>query len=61
MLDAVGLALFAVAGAEKALAFGLNPLIAALPGMLTGIGGGITRDLLVARTPAVLQGDLCFG
>ena len=58
VFDAAGLALFAVAGCEKALAFGLNPLMAALLGMLTGIGGGIARDLLVARTPAVLQGDL---
>ncbi|MDT9601067.1 trimeric intracellular cation channel family protein [Sphingosinicella sp. GR2756] len=58
VFDAAGLALFAVAGAEKALAFGLNPLTAALLGMLTGIGGGITRDLLVARTPAVLRDDL---
>jgi uncharacterized membrane protein YeiH len=58
MFDAGGLALFAVAGTQKALAFGLNPLMAALLGMLTGIGGGIARDLLVARTPAVLQSDL---
>jgi uncharacterized membrane protein YeiH len=58
LFDAVGLAFFAVAGAEKALAFGLNPLMAALLGMLTGIGGGMTRDLLVANTPAVLKGDL---
>lgn len=58
IFDAAGLALFAVAGAEKAIAFGLNPVAAALLGMLTGIGGGITRDLLVARTPAVLQQDL---
>jgi uncharacterized membrane protein YeiH len=58
IFDAVGLALFAVAGATKALAHGLNPLMAALLGMLTGVGGGIVRDLLVARTPAVLQRDL---
>jgi len=58
IFDAAGLALFAVAGAEKALAHGLNPLMAALLGMLTGIGGGIARDLLVARTPVVLQSDL---
>ena len=58
MFDAAGLALFAVAGTQKALTFGLNPLMAALLGMLTGIGGGIARDLLVARTPAVLQSDL---
>lgn len=58
IFDAAGLALFAVAGAEKALAHGLNPLMAALLGMLTGVGGGIARDVLVARTPAVLQRDL---
>lgn len=58
MLDAMGLALFAVAGAEKALAFGLSPVMAALLGMLTGIGGGVARDLLLAEIPAVLRSDL---
>lgn len=58
MFDAAGLALFAVSGTQKALATGLNPLMAALLGMLTGIGGGIVRDLLVARTPSVLRSDL---
>lgn len=58
IFDAAGLALFAVAGTQKALAYGLNPLMAALLGMLTGIGGGIVRDLLVSRTPTVLQSDL---
>jgi uncharacterized membrane protein YeiH len=58
IFDAGGLALFAVSGAQKALAFGATPLMAALLGMLTGIGGGIARDLLVARTPAVLRGEL---
>lgn len=57
VFDAAGLAFFAVSGAQKALAFQLNPLMAALLGMLTGIGGGIARDLLVTRTPAVFQGD----
>ena len=58
IFDAAGLALFAVSGTAKALAFQLNPLMAALLGMLTGIGGGIIRDLLVARTPVVFQRDL---
>jgi uncharacterized membrane protein YeiH len=58
LFDAVGLAFFGVAGAEKALAFHLGPLMAALLGMLTGIGGGMTRDILVANTPTVLKGDL---
>ena len=58
LLDAVGLAFFAVAGTEKALAFGLSPLMAALTGMLTGIGGGIARDVLVADVPVVLRAEL---
>jgi uncharacterized membrane protein YeiH len=55
MFDAAGLALFAVLGTGKALAFGLTPFAAALLGIITGIGGGIARDLLVVRTPVVLQ------
>lgn len=56
--DAVGLAFFAVAGAEKALVHGLNPVMAALLGMLTGIGGGMLRDVLVNEIPTVLRADL---
>ena len=58
IFDAAGLALFAVSGALKALSFGLAPITAVLLGMLTGIGGGIARDILVARTPVVLQAEL---
>lgn len=58
ILDAVGLAFFCVAGAEKALAFGLSPVMAALLGMLTGIGGGIVRDILIAEVPVVLRSEL---
>lgn len=58
MLDAVGLAFFAVAGTQKALEYGLGPVMAALMGMLTGIGGGIARDILLAQVPVVLRADL---
>jgi uncharacterized membrane protein YeiH len=58
VLDAVGLATFAVSGAQKALVFGLNPLMAALLGMLTGIGGGMLRDALVVQIPTVLRAEL---
>lgn len=58
VFDAAGLGVFAVSGALKATAFGLNPLAALLLGMLTGIGGGILRDLLVAEVPTVLKADL---
>jgi uncharacterized membrane protein YeiH len=58
LFDAAGLGLFAVAGTQKALAFGLNHLMAALLGMLTGIGGGMTRDVLLTEIPIVLRTDL---
>ena len=58
LFDAAGLALFAVSGTQKALAFELNPVTAALLGMLTGIGGGMMRDLLVVEIPTVLRADL---
>jgi uncharacterized membrane protein YeiH len=58
LFDAAGLGLFAVAGTQIALGFGLNPVMAALLGMLTGIGGGMTRDVLLAEIPTVLRADL---
>lgn len=58
VLDAAGLALFAVAGAQKALDFGLSPVMAALLGMVTGVGGGVARDVLLSEIPAVLKADL---
>lgn len=57
VFDAAGLALFAVAGAQKALAYDLSPVMAALLGMLTGIGGGVARDVLLAQIPAVLRSE----
>jgi uncharacterized membrane protein YeiH len=47
-----------VSGAQKAVVFGLNPVMAALLGMLTGIGGGMMRDILVAEIPTVLRADI---
>src|SRR4029078_2053180 len=58
VFDALGLGLFAVAGTQKALHFGLHPVMAALLGMLTGIGGGVARDLLLSRWPVVFQSDI---
>ena len=58
LFDAAGLSLFAVSGAQKAIDFGLDPVMAALLGMLTGIGGGMTRDILLAEIPQVLRSDL---
>ena len=56
--DAAGLGLFAVAGAPKALDYGIHPFLAILMGGITGVGGGIVRDLLLARVPTVLRADV---
>ena len=58
IFDALGLGLFAVTGAGKAIAFNLGPGAAVLMGMLTGIGGGIARDLLVSEVPVVFTAEL---
>ncbi|WP_228942373.1 MULTISPECIES: trimeric intracellular cation channel family protein [unclassified Nocardioides] len=58
VFDAFGLSLFCVAGALKALDYGLGPLPAALLGMATGVGGGMVRDVLAGRVPVVFRGEL---
>jgi uncharacterized membrane protein YeiH len=57
-LDAAGLALFAVAGAAKALDYNIHPFLATLMGGITGVGGGTIRDILLARIPSVLRSDV---
>jgi uncharacterized membrane protein YeiH len=57
-LDAAALALFAVAGTEKALEFKLHPLIAVMMGTLTAVGGGTIAALLLAQVPRVLRADV---
>ena len=58
LLDAAGLGLFTVTGTLKALDAGVPPVGACLVGMLTGIGGGLARDMLTGEIPAVLQRDI---
>ena len=58
LFDAAGLALFAVTGTQKALSYGLDAPMAAVLGMLTGIGGGMARDILLNEIPTVLRAEL---
>jgi uncharacterized membrane protein YeiH len=58
VFDALGLGLFCVTGATKALQFGLGPVQAILLGTITGIGGGMLRDLLLRQVPTVLKEGL---
>jgi uncharacterized membrane protein YeiH len=58
VFDAAGLALFCVTGASKGLDFHLGPVQAILLGAITGIGGGMLRDVLLRDVPTVLRHDL---
>ncbi len=58
LFDAAGLGVFAATGARAALDHGLNPPMAAMLGMLSGIGGGMVRDVLMARVPVVLRTEI---
>ena len=58
ILDAMGLAVFAVTGAAKALDAGISPWMAPALGVLSGVGGGMLRDMLLNQVPLVLRADL---
>lgn len=58
VFDALGLSLFAVTGATKALGAGLGPVQAVILGAVTGVGGGTLRDVLIGRVPTVLSSGL---
>lgn len=56
--DAFGLALFGIVGTEKALAFGTPGIVAVLLGIVTGVAGGILRDVLRREIPWVFQAEV---
>lgn len=58
LVDAAGLGLFAVAGTRKALDFGVPAVGACGIGLLTAIGGGLIRDVLVREIPTVLHREI---
>lgn len=56
--DAIGLGLFAVAGAQKALSFGHSAEPAILLGIVSAVGGGVMRDVVLSRLPAILDREI---
>lgn len=58
LADAGGLALFSVIGASLTLDLGHDGVIAVLCGLVTGVGGGVIRDLLAGETPLILRGEI---
>jgi uncharacterized membrane protein YeiH len=57
-LDALGLALFAVAGADKAALAGAGPVVAVAMGVMTATFGGVIRDVLGAESPVILSKEI---
>jgi uncharacterized membrane protein YeiH len=58
LADALGLAIFAVLGTQTALEHAVSPLTAIMMGTMTGVAGGIIRDLLADRVPMVMKRDI---
>ncbi|WP_392559266.1 TRIC cation channel family protein [Orbus mooreae] len=58
ILDAIGLAVFVGIGVNKAAACDVNGLIMICMGVLTGVGGGILRDVLARDIPMVFRTDI---
>lgn len=56
--DAFALAAFAIIGASKGLAFAVSPPVAVLLGVITGVAGGIVRDVLTGQVPLVFQPEI---
>lgn len=57
-IDAIGLALFTILGVQKSLDLGVHESVAILLGGVTGVAGGMIRDLLCGEPPVVLKSDL---
>jgi uncharacterized membrane protein YeiH len=58
LADAAGLALFVVVGAQISLQLGFDARVAVVAAIITGVGGGVIRDLLADRTPLILSGEI---
>jgi uncharacterized membrane protein YeiH len=56
--DALGLALFALSGAQLAEAAQCPPLIVVLMGTMTGVTGGVLRDVITAQVPLILRREI---
>jgi len=57
-LDAAGLAMAAIAGTEKSLDRGIHPLVGVFLGTVSGVGGGMIRDIIINQVPRVLRTDV---
>jgi len=58
LFDAAGLSLFAITGAQKAISYGHNGEVTVLLGVITAVGGGVLRDILLNRVPVILEKEI---
>jgi uncharacterized membrane protein YeiH len=58
LFDTLGIAMFTILGTEKALTFGIHPLIAAIMGMFSAVMGGVLRDVLTNETPILFRKEI---
>lgn len=58
LFDTLGIALFTILGTEKALGFGIHPVVASMMGMFSAVMGGVIRDVLTNRVPVLFQKEV---
>lgn len=56
--DAAGLSFFAVSGTQKVLSFGFNNEAAVILGIISAVGGGVLRDMLLKRVPVIMEKEI---
>lgn len=58
LFDTIGISVFTLLGLEKALSFGLHPVIALIMGMISAVFGGVLRDVLTAKIPLIFEKEI---
>lgn len=58
LFDTLGIAMFTILGTEKALAFNIHPVVAAIMGMFSAVMGGVLRDVLTNEIPVIFKKEV---